>query len=36
MKKIKQVELLKKLLNGEEVPKKIKYENIVYTYCENS
>ena len=33
---IKMKELLKKLLNGEDVPKKIKYENTIYTYFEDN
>lgn len=33
---IKMKELLKKILNGEDVPKKIKYENTIYTYFEDN
>ena len=32
--KIKIIDLLTKIANGEEVPKKIKWENIIYAYSE--
>ena len=32
--KIKIIDLLNKIANGEEVPKKIKWENIIYAYSE--
>ena len=32
--KIKVIDLLIKIANGEEVPKKIKWENIIYAYSE--
>ena len=35
MKTIKVIDLLNKIANGEEVPKKIKYEGIEYTHIDN-
>ena len=35
MKKIKIIDLLNKVANGEEVPKRIKYENETRIYNEN-
>ena len=34
MNKIRVIDLLNKIANGEEVPKKIKYENTTYTFHE--
>ena len=34
-KKIKIIDLLNKIANGEEVPKKIKYKGTIYCLCEN-
>ncbi len=33
--KIKIIDLLNKIANGEKVPKKIKYNNNIYEYCQN-
>ena len=33
MNKIKIIDLLNKIANGEEVPKRIKYQNEIYTYA---
>ena len=33
--KIKIIELLTKIANGEEIPKKIKFKNIIWEYCKN-
>lgn len=35
MKTIKIIDLLNKIANGEEVPKKIKYENDIYKHIDN-
>ena len=34
MNKIRVIDLLNKIANGEEIPKKIKWENIIYAYSE--
>ena len=33
---MKVIDLLNKIANGEEVPKKIRYNNVIFTYYENA